>query len=219
MTSALHHPNIVSFYVASPSAIVLEQLGASLAFVLKHSEEPHSALKKGWCHDIVSAVRYLHCFDILHGDISTDNFAFSLDGKKLKLIDFGGSVLGMNNEPRVYRTEYLPLTMQGSQEQTAFSCHVDVYATCCVLLQVIFWTAELFDVFDLPFFERQYMHATDKKQYLDDSQAHAQENIVSLFRNSDDDLLSSRLQDLLLEGLRMSNTEGVFEQLQQYFAA
>lgn len=201
MTASVNHPNIVSFFVASPSAIVLEQLGASLAFVLLRSPAPDISIRKRWCFDIISAIRYLHCFNVVHGDISIDNFVFDVQGQKLKLIDFAGAVMGPNVAPSVVRTEYLPLV---PSTQPCFY-NTDVYAMCCVLLQILFWKFDLFKVFDLPFFERHAMDAENKEEFMQQSQEHAKCYIIDQFGSCD---ITQRAKTLLLEAFTMQDTLG-----------
>jgi serine/threonine protein kinase len=216
MNFCLHHPNIVTFYIASPSAIILEQMNCSLAQCLKtRSEPPAFCTRLKYCIDLVNAVYYLHAFDIIHGDINTDNAL--LKQATLKLSDFNGSFFQSSHSvDHICDTEmYLPLTKRDpSYTHTDKSASDDIYAMICVILQIVTWQKDLYKLLQLEFFEREFMKSTDKPAYIADCNTIA---VRSIAENLDAHVLSCELQQLIQHGFCgiYENSVTFLEQLQE----
>lgn len=200
MNFCLHHPHIVTFYIASPSAIVLERMDCSLASALYNSSLPppiHVRLQ--YCTHLVSAVYYLHTFNIIHGDINTDNVLLKSD--TLKLSDFNGSFfINAQSTDHICDTDmYLPLCKRNSIYKF---CNKepsdDIYAMVCVMLQIVLWEKDLYKLLKLEFFERNYMKSSDKHAFITDCTTIATDAISQHLTSTN--TLTEDIQKIIVDG-------------------
>ncbi len=184
MASSLHHPHVVSFYVSSPSAIVMQRMGGgSLALRIRTRPPPDPMKARAWCRQLCSAMLYLHEFDVVHGDLTAENTLFT-DDDVLKIGDFGGSHFTMGTFDRFERTRtdrYVPVTALAEPDaDLGFDC--DRYAAACVMLNVLTWNLDVFEVIYGEFFERRAMAAPDRLAFVVETAASAAESSWELIR-------------------------------------
>jgi serine/threonine protein kinase len=170
MGSSLKHPNVVQFFCASPSAIVMEHMeGGSLGTrMFMHKTPPPLQTRRRWMHDVVSAVRYLHTCGVVHGDLNIDNVLLTASGVA-KIGDFGGSYFCNSSTAGCGQVtdRYAPLGGELClREAVPRGYERDVYAMACVLLNIVCWNSDTYNIFGLTFFERHYMAASDKHGYI-----------------------------------------------------
>jgi hypothetical protein len=172
MSSSLRHPHTVTFFVASPSAIVMERMrGGSLSMKIRTMPTvPSEQQRLTWCLHIVSGVRYIHTFDVIHGDIAVDNVMFTTD-EIAKIGDFGAAYFNKKSQAdRITTDKYLPLVLQSSSAdiQSAIGFDTDRYALSCVMLNLLCWNSDIYDICGLAFFERTLMTCADRDAYITD---------------------------------------------------
>lgn len=167
MTATVHHLNIVQFLVASPSALIIEHMAnGSLSRLIHTRPMPPWSQRVVWCSQLASAVRYIHEFDVVHGDIAIDNVMFS-QSDVLKLCDFGAAWFdGYCGTDRMTTDRYLPITLLSDNSLASEGKGNDTYAMVCVMLNILTWNADIYGICGLDFFERRYNEAINKAQFL-----------------------------------------------------
>ncbi len=105
--SSFKHPNIIQ-YLASARlpqsnlpAILMELMDESLTRFLERSPGPLPyCTQLNICHDIALALAYLHCNNVIHRDLSSNNVLLIGAGARVKVTDFGMSKL-VDANPRM----------------------------------------------------------------------------------------------------------------------
>jgi len=166
----MRHPHTVTFFVASPSAIVMERMaGGSLSTKIRTLTAVSEHQRLTWCLHIVAGIRYIHTYNVIHGDIAADNIMFTSDDIA-KIGDFGAAYFGTitNESERITTDRYLPLTLQSPSAdiQSAIGFDTDRYALVCVLLNLLGWNIDIYDICGISFFERTLMSCTDRDAYI-----------------------------------------------------
>lgn len=158
--ASLTHPHIISFYVASPSYIVLEYAGAGdlASYMRKQTVPPPAAQRAQWCLQLLSAVHYMHNFGIMHSDISLSNVLVA-DNGTVKLADLGAAYLARRQPLNMVMTDqFMPLDALARCAPVPPAAVRDRYAVSLVAACILKWSADPFAVCGLPdFFERQLM--------------------------------------------------------------
>ncbi len=98
--SVIRHPNIVQCLgsLNDPRSqrlvLVMELMDESLTNFLKRSANllPYH-IQINICHDVALALSYLHGYDIVHRDLSSNNVLLMNEGSRAKVTDFGMSKL------------------------------------------------------------------------------------------------------------------------------
>ena len=189
LASSMSHPHIVQFFVASTSAIVMERMvNGSLSSMIRTRPMPDFATRIRWCRELASAVLYIHEFDVIHGDISIGNTMFTAHDS-LKLGDFGAAWFNSTaTSNKITTDQYLPLALLSPQADldAEIGQTTDLYAMVCVMINIIFWHADIFELCGLPFFEREFNRAADKDAFLTESIGVACRTIWSKLQAIDD---------------------------------
>ena len=104
----IEHPNIIKLYESVDTltkiSLVVEYGGdlSLLEYLKKHFPLSEATMKK-ICHQMLSAISYLHDKNIVHRDIKLQNVLMLQD--QVKLIDFGFSTLSKNMFTQPTKTE------------------------------------------------------------------------------------------------------------------
>ena len=107
--SSLKHPNIVQSLPvdmyrdprSGELAILMELMDESLTQYLDRSTQPVPYhLQVNICHDIASALSFLHANDIVHMDISSNHIQLIANAQIAKVSDF--STLALKSDPKFY---------------------------------------------------------------------------------------------------------------------
>ena len=72
----------------SPCLVIEHLAGGSLSDLLQSEVHLKPQHIKNLCHQLLSAIQYMHCNFVMHRDLKPDNVMLTADGQ-LKLIDFG----------------------------------------------------------------------------------------------------------------------------------
>ena len=100
--SSLKHPNIVQSLpigmyrdpVSGNLAILMELMDEDLTQYLERSSQPVPYhLEVNICHDVTSALSFLHANDVIHRNISGTNILLIANAQVAKVCDFGSSAL------------------------------------------------------------------------------------------------------------------------------
>jgi serine/threonine protein kinase len=208
--SSMNHPHVVQFFVASPSAIVMEHMqGGSLSTKIRTCSIPSLEQRTTWCSHLVSAVRYVHTFGVVHGDISVDNVLFT-NNHVLKLSDFGASWFACRAETDKITTDrYMPLTLLAPDAdiERDLGYHTDRYAMVCVILNILDWNSDIYDICGLSFFERGLMQAQDKYKYLTESLSLAVREVWRKLASIDEECQKILFQFFVSPGMDMCDTD------------
>lgn len=163
INSNIRHPNIVSFFVASPNYIVMELMtNNTLDNILFTQKErkPGLDVRKRWCSQIAMAVRYLHESGIIHSDIKPENIMMD-SSWNAKICDVGGGYFfDDNTKDKVYTDMYLPLTLHSGGNKDLGKT-TDLYSLSVVLLCILSWEHDLYSLMGIPNFERRICESSE----------------------------------------------------------
>lgn len=156
ISSSIRHPNIVSFFVASPNYIVMELMdNGTLDDILakQRFSVPPMEIRKRWCSQIAMAVYYLHESGIVHSDIKPENIMIDSNWRA-KVCDVGGGYF-IDDDPRdkIYTDMYLPLTLHLG-EKGDLGKATDMYSLVSVMLCILSWEKDLYKLLGIQNFER-----------------------------------------------------------------
>ena len=142
----IRHPNIVQYLgvTRDPESrlpvLLMELLDESLTKMLEHSQ--HSLayyVQVDLCHDIASAVAYLHSNDIIHRDLSSNNVLI-MAKSRAKVTDFGMSKLA-GAAPRMTPLTMCPGTLaymppETLNEPPIYTKKLDCFSEGVIMIQV-----------------------------------------------------------------------------------
>jgi len=142
----LRHPNVVTFFVASPNFIVTEYLcNGSLVNAL-YTQRPDMRTRLKWALQLTRAVKYLHASKIIHSDIKPSNVIFD-EHWNLKLCDVGASYFShVPNRAKIFSDAYVPLHFHAqTSKDKLLGKRTDLYALGLVVLSIVTWKDQVLD--------------------------------------------------------------------------
>ncbi|XP_064394241.1 uncharacterized protein LOC135341577 isoform X3 [Halichondria panicea] len=138
------HPCVVQYLgeAVDPDSglpvLFMELMDTNLTEFLERSGSPPPYhLQVNICHDIVSALSYLHSINYIHGDVSSNNILLSLDSYRAKLSDFGMSKLSseaIDVEAGLGSIVYL--APECTSFQTVCTNKIDIFSVGVIGLQI-----------------------------------------------------------------------------------
>ena len=136
--SSIKHPNIILYlgtHEEGPgiSVLLMELLDSSLTAWLEESPSSpplpfHTVINL--CHDVSLALAYLHCNDIIHRDLSSNNVLLTKE-KRAKVTDFGMCKL-LGGDQRMSLTQ-MPgcaayMTQEAQEEKPTYTYKLDSFS-------------------------------------------------------------------------------------------
>jgi hypothetical protein len=156
MHRRVRHPNIISFFVASPQLHVMEFAENTLQSLLE-GPAPDLSQRRKWLKQLNSAIRYMHTFGLVHSDLKVDNVMLD-EYYNIKLIDFGASYLSFEDIKPKYKIvsdKWVPLHTCIQNNDEAFGESTDVYALSLLHMTILDWTRDIHAELGLIDFERR----------------------------------------------------------------
>ena len=146
--SGLRHPNIIQYLgsCADPESrlpvLFMELMDESLtSFLERPADSPplplHVQVNIG--HDVAQALSHLHCHEVLHRDLSSNNVLL-IGSRRAKVTDFGMAKL-LGSDPRLTPT-YCPgtnayMSPEALADPPAYTSKLDVFSCGVLLVQLI----------------------------------------------------------------------------------
>ncbi|XP_070565897.1 myosin light chain kinase A-like isoform X2 [Ptychodera flava] len=157
----LEHPHIVPLYG------VLRD-GKKICYLMKYIDKVGTPYKTsieeekelaGLLCDIVNALMYLHCKDIIHGDIKEENVLINRNKTDAYLIDFGLSRQLLDAEEFIENMDWRGTRLYMAPEIARYGRYgktMDVWCTGLLLVVYIFGLENLKQLFFSPSFENGF---------------------------------------------------------------
>ena len=146
--SGMKHPNIIQHLgtCRDPESglpvLFMELMDESLTSFLERPEDPPPLplhIQVNIAHDVTQALAYLHCHEILHRDLSSNN-VLMIGSSRAKVTDFGMAKL-VANHPRLTPT-YCPGTQgymspEAMADPPAYTTKLDIFSCGVLFVQII----------------------------------------------------------------------------------
>ena len=146
--SGMRHPNIIQHLgtCRDPESglpvLFMELMDESLTSFLERPEDPPPLplhIQVNIAHDVTQALAYLHCHEILHRDLSSNN-VLMIGSSRAKVTDFGMAKL-VANHPRLTPT-YCPGTQgymspEAMGDPPAYTTKLDIFSCGVLFVQII----------------------------------------------------------------------------------
>ena len=142
----LRHPHIVQYLgvCRDPDSnlpvLLMELLDSSLTRMLEQSRYPIPfPIQLDLCHDIATAIAYLHSNDIVHRDLSGNN-VLVIAGRRAKVTDFGMSKLAGSDRNTTPLT-FCPgtcsyMSPESLKEPPRYTEKLDIFSEGVIMIQV-----------------------------------------------------------------------------------
>ena len=143
--SGMRHPNIIQYLgtCRDPESglpvLFMELMDESLTSFLERPEDPPPLplhIQVNIAHDVTQALAYLHCHEILHRDLSSNN-VLMIGSSRAKVTDFGMAKL-VENHPRTYcpgTQDYM--SPQAMGDPPAYTMKLDIFSCGVLFVQII----------------------------------------------------------------------------------
>ena len=146
--SGMRHPNIIQHLgtCRDPESglpvLFMELMDESLTSFLERPEDPPPLplhIQVNIAHDVTQALAYLHCHEILHRDLSSNN-VLMIGSSRAKVTDFGMAKL-VENHPRLTPT-YCPGTQgymspEAMGDPPVYTTKLDIFSCGVLFVQII----------------------------------------------------------------------------------
>lgn len=122
--------------------MIMEYIEINLMELIEKEEIDMNLIKR-YSLQLFNAIKYIHSFGILHGDIKPDNIL--VKGEDIKLIDFGLSVpytVDKQTKPNIWSLQYQPIEVFFTKR---YGNNADIWA-CGVVIAEMIRGRHLFDI-------------------------------------------------------------------------
>jgi casein kinase II subunit alpha len=154
MKTLLHGPNIVSFYDIfetgnpdTPHAIVMEYAPQSM----KDRREMYARMTlqdiRFVIMEVLRALDYAHSRGIFHRDVKPSNIMIDLQGRSVRLIDWGLAEFYLPPDQKLYNTNVCTKAYKGPELLVglrAYDYSLDIWSLGLVLAELVFKRGPLF---------------------------------------------------------------------------
>lgn len=126
------HDSVLRYYGNLGDALLLQYAchGSVRQYVARQAKPMPLSLKLRWAEQITAAIAFIHCRNVLHGDISCNNVMLD-DGLNAKLGDFAGSSMDGQDPLICYETSH------EHPDVTGISVRSEIFALGSTLYEIM----------------------------------------------------------------------------------
>ena len=145
LLSTLRHPNIVQYIgmYSDPDTklpvLLMELMDENLTHYLERSSQPVPYhLQVNICHNVASALSFIHANDIIHRDICSHNILLTGNAEVIKVCDFAVSAFDISYHDDLMKCPGAPMYMppETMTEDPKYTEKIDCFSFGVIVVQV-----------------------------------------------------------------------------------